>query len=97
MHLYCTLVGPPWWLAWLATTHRPGPPHLDLVVWLGRGWQFGWGGSLLKSNGGVHEAPQGLPLGKYWRCWAAKPTSLAGVAKAACYIDPTPPLGQGVD
>jgi len=62
MHLYCSL-------AWVGVgrggrVRPPTPPHRPhLNVPEGRcggqqGGQFGWGGSLLKSNGGAQKAPK---------------------------------------
>jgi hypothetical protein len=64
MHLYCSLA---WAGGGVGGRRRPpappGRPRLDAPC-SGRrggqrGGQFGWGGSLLKSNGGAQKAPQG--------------------------------------
>jgi hypothetical protein len=56
MHLYCTPVGRPR-LRCTLTAPRARPAALERRR-SQRGWQFSWGGGLLKSNGGVHAAPQ---------------------------------------
>jgi len=43
-----------------------------------RGWQFGWGGSLLKSNGGVHKASSGAREGNVGGAWRGGRPAPAG-------------------